>query len=54
MKGIQILSDLLEILNESEELATQALIFRVYGYVGIEKYENALADIKRMKKGFVD
>lgn len=29
-------------------------MYRVYGYVGIEKYELALADIKKMKKGFVD
>jgi hypothetical protein len=48
------LSDLLEILKEGDELATQALVYRVYGYVGIEKYELALADIKKMKKGFVD
>jgi hypothetical protein len=45
---------LLEILKEGDELATQALVYRVYGYVGIEKYELALSDIKKMKKGLVD
>lgn len=30
------------------------MIYRAYGYVGIEKYELALADIKKMKKGLVD
>jgi hypothetical protein len=29
---------------------TQALNFRVYGYVAIEKYEQAIKDIKMIKK----
>jgi len=41
-------------LKEGDELFNQAMIYRVYGYVGIEKYELALADIKKMKKGLVD
>lgn len=41
-------------MKEGDELFNQAMIYRVYGYVGIEKYELALADIKKMKKGLVD
>lgn len=49
-KGIQILSDLIEILQNTEKLHNQALIYRVFGYVAIEKYEQALVDIKKVKK----
>jgi len=58
-KGVQILSDLLEILVNSKDkkdraqldyLRHQSYIYRAYGYVAIEKYEVALQDIKRAKK----
>ncbi len=50
-KGVQILSDLLEILVNNKEkkdrkqidyLKHQAFMYRAYGYVAIEKYEVAL------------
>jgi hypothetical protein len=47
-KGVQMLSDLLEVLVNSKEkkssftyLEHQAYIYRSYGYVAIEKYEMA-------------
>ena len=58
-KGVQILSDLLEILVNNKEkkdrkqidyLKHQAFLYRAYGYVAIEKYEVALQDIKKAKK----
>ncbi len=49
-KGVQILSDLIEILTEKDLLLPQALIYRSYGNVAIEKYDNALADIKSVGK----
>jgi hypothetical protein len=50
-KGVQILSDLIEILTEKDLLLPQALTYRSYGYVAIEKYDNALSDIKSVGKG---
>jgi hypothetical protein len=50
-KGVQILSDLLEVLVNSKNkkdqrqldyLKHQSYIYRAYGYVAIEKYEVAL------------
>ena len=38
-KGVQILSDLIEILKDTDQLKPQALGYRAYGYVAIEKYE---------------
>jgi hypothetical protein len=49
-KAIQILTDLLEILRETDKLCVQALTYRVFGLVAIEKYEQALDDIKKIKK----
>ena len=58
-KGVQILSDLLEILVNNKEkkdrkqidyLKHEAFLYRAYGYVAIEKYEVALQDIKKAKK----
>ena len=59
-KGVQILSDLLEVLvngnsdkerkRELDYLRHESYIYRAYGYVAIEKYEVALADIKKAKK----
>jgi tetratricopeptide (TPR) repeat protein len=49
-KAVQILSDLIELLKDTDQLMTQALNFRVYGYVAIEKYEQAIKDIKMIKK----
>jgi tetratricopeptide (TPR) repeat protein len=58
-KGVQILSDLLEVLVNSKDqkdqkqldyLKHQSYIYRAYGYVAIEKYEVALSDIKKAKK----
>ena len=49
-KGIQNFSDLIEILKEGNLLLPQALLFRAYGQVAIENYENALSDIKKWKK----
>ena len=49
-KAIQILTDLLEILRETDKLYVQALTYRVFGLVAIEKYEQALDDIKKIKK----
>jgi tetratricopeptide (TPR) repeat protein len=55
-KGVQILSDLLEVLVNSKEkkssfayLEHQAYIYRSYGYVAIEKYEMAQDDIRKAK-----
>jgi hypothetical protein len=50
-KGVQILSDLLEVLvnnkdnkdkTQLEDLRHQSFLYRAYGYVAIEKYEYAL------------
>ena len=49
-KGIQKLSDLIEILKENDTLYMLAMNYRSYGYVAIEKYELALLDIKKIKK----
>lgn len=58
-KGVQILTDLLEVLtNNTDEkdqkmrdyLTHQSLIYRSYGYVAIEKYEYAIEDINKAKK----
>eukprot|EP00350_Pseudokeronopsis_sp_OXSARD2_P006781 CAMPEP_0170566124 /NCGR_PEP_ID=MMETSP0211-20121228/79635_1 /TAXON_ID=311385 /ORGANISM="Pseudokeronopsis sp., Strain OXSARD2" /LENGTH=392 /DNA_ID=CAMNT_0010887207 /DNA_START=2076 /DNA_END=3254 /DNA_ORIENTATION=- len=58
-KGVQILSDLLEILINNKEqkdkrmieyLKHQVYIYRAYGYVAIEKYEVAIDDINKAKK----
>jgi hypothetical protein len=38
-KGVQILSDLIEILKESDYLFFKALNYRAYGFVAIEKYD---------------
>ena len=55
-KGVQILSDLLEILvnnpkNDDHQfhnyLKHQVYIYRAYGFVAIEKYEQAIDDIKK-------
>ena len=37
-----MLSDLLEILKETDSLKPLAMSYRAYGYVAIEKYEQAL------------
>ncbi len=58
-KGVQLLSDLLEILlnnkehknkPSSEYLKHQIYVYRAYGYVAIEKYELAIEDIKKGKQ----
>lgn len=58
-KGVQILSDLLEILVNNKEqkdkkmidyLMYQVYVYRAYGYVAIEKYEIAIEDINKAKK----
>ena len=49
-KGIQKLSDLIEILKENDTLYMLAMNYRSYGYVAIEKYELALLDIKKIKR----
>jgi tetratricopeptide (TPR) repeat protein len=41
---------LIEVLKEGNALLPQALLFRAYGQVAIENYENALSDIKKVKK----
>jgi len=55
-KGVQILSDLLEILVNNKDqkdhqfhnyLRHQVYIYRAYGYVAIEKYEQAIEDVKK-------
>jgi tetratricopeptide (TPR) repeat protein len=48
-KGIQKLSDLIEILKDGDHLLNQALNYRSFGYVAIEKYDLALSDIKKVK-----
>lgn len=53
-KGVQKLSDLIEILKENDFLLSKALNYRAYGYVAIEKYELALQDIKKVKKSAVE
>lgn len=52
-KGVQKLSDLIEILKENDPLLYDALQFRSYGYVAIEKYELALTDIKKVPQTIV-
>ena len=47
---MQKLSDLIEILKEDDPLLFESLQYRSYGYVAIEKYELALADIKKVGK----
>ena len=38
-KGVSILSELLDLLKESEPLFEPVLTYRAYGLVAIEKYE---------------
>ncbi len=49
-KALQILNDLIELLKDSDILMLRALNYRVYGFVAIEKYEQAIKDIKLIKK----
>lgn len=49
-KGVQKLSDLIEILKYEDPILPSALNYRSYGYVAIEKYELALADVKKVPK----
>lgn len=59
-KGVQILSDLLEVLvnnnkvkkdqKQLDYLKHQSYLYRAYGYVAIEKYEVALSDIRRARR----
>lgn len=45
-----MLSDLVEILTQSENLAMMAYAYRAYAYCMLEKYELALADYKLIMK----
>ena len=44
------MNDLIELLKDSDILMLRALNYRVYGFVAIEKYEQAIKDIKLIKK----
>ena len=48
-KGCQLITELLDTLGENDPLIQSALIYRSYGFVAIEKYEQAVEDIKRIK-----
>jgi hypothetical protein len=36
-------------MRDKDSLALLSLTYRAYGYVALEKYEDALVDIKRVK-----
>ena len=48
-QGITELSEIIEVLNDNDPLFLSALKCRAYGYVAIEKYDQALIDIKGSK-----
>ena len=48
-QGITELSDMIEVLSDRDPLFLEALKCRAYGYVAIEKYDQALIDIKGAK-----
>lgn len=47
---MQALNDLIELLKDKDTLLGQALTYRVYGLVALEKYEQAVKDLKLIKK----